>query len=46
MTGIRANELNEFKLSSIQNDKIYIKCKGNKYRTIYINEKLMLMIKQ
>lgn len=45
MTGIRVNELNEFKISKIKNEKIYIKCKGSKYRSIYLNDKLMYLLK-
>lgn len=40
MTGIRANELNEFEISKIKEGKMVIKGKGNKYRNIYINDKL------
>lgn len=45
MTGIRANELVQLDSSKIVNNKIMIKCKGSFFRTIYIPEKLLIILK-
>jgi len=38
-TGCRVTELSEIKRSDIQDDKLIVHGKGNKYRTVYLNAK-------
>ncbi|MGL4342960.1 MAG: tyrosine-type recombinase/integrase [Metamycoplasmataceae bacterium] len=44
MTGIRSSELDFINKKNIINNQIYIKCKGNKYRNIYINDYLINLL--
>lgn len=46
MSGIRINEITQINKKQIKDNKIYIKCKGNKYRTIFINDYIMDLLSE
>lgn len=44
-TGMRVSELTSVQISDIENDSIYVKGKGDKYRRVYLNAKAIISIK-
>lgn len=43
-TGMRVSELVSVKKEDIENDSVYVRGKGNKYRKVYLNAKAMIAI--